>query len=160
MYVANDVNLERLEKAIKEVSVNIGGDINVNTDYIEELLEITNTTLDAILTALTTVTEVVNFWGQYSVLPLDGNVLCSYVVPVGKKFTLQGVTCEGEDDGIFHFETTTTIWQARCSWTNRTISAQVGAQLNAGEIIELWAENRRNQIVTFSGGFYGELTDA
>lgn len=159
MYVGNDVNMERVIKAIQEVAVNIEGDINVNTDYIEELLEATNTILNDILLAVqTNINDFVSdSMGEIVVPALSEVLLAQIYVSAGFGVTIKGFVGDGVDDGYFKLKVDSVpVAYARNSWTQRTVNINVFREVSEGETIFLYVENLRNQPRQFSGAVFGE----
>lgn len=154
MYFANDVNLDRLLKAIQ--NINIDG-ITVDLTDIENLITITNQILNDILLALGGAGVIQQVFGVQSVSALTETTLTSYTVPVGKSFNLSGYSCEGVEDGLFKiYVGVVKIWQGRNAWTQRTLNGDLLKSLSAGQTVYLKVENLRNQAHAFSGTLYGE----
>jgi hypothetical protein len=169
MYVANDVNLERIVKAIQQVEI---GEVNVNLDEIEALIGTTNyllssyesgSLLSQIVDQLNDIVAVIRgeedagfAYGEQTVAGNDTAELCSFVVPNGRSCELKGVNCEGENDGLFILTVDgTEIWRGRNSWTNRTISANLMYATSSEQVVALSVTNLKNQASSFSGNFYG-----
>lgn len=152
LYFANDTNLARLEKAMREVEINID-QLDVNTDEIEAKLD----TIIALLQSMGGSGVAKQFFGELSVAGSTESVIASYLVPVGKVFTISGLYCEGDDDGLFRlYLDSTKVWQGRNAWTERNVKAGMSLIAVAGVTIYLKVLNLRTITRNFSGMFYGD----
>jgi len=156
MYIANDVNLERVIKAIQDVTVDIG-EINVDLDDVEALITITNTLLSSILAALGGAVGTITLFGELLVTATTEDTIISYTCPVGKTFDLTGAYAEGDDDGIFRlYKNATKIWQSRNAWTERSVQTkEVSVHLVPADVLFLKVFNTKGASRNYSGGIYG-----
>ena len=149
MFIGNDVNLDRIVKAIGEITID-ADEINIDLDDVEKLLQ------DIIDILGGTSGDIKEFYGEFPVLALDEDILITYLVPTGKTFYLEGFSCQGEDNGLFKILVNSNkIWQGRLAWTSPTISGTLKAKVNAGQTIYLKIENLKNKTTNFSGSIYG-----
>lgn len=157
MYVANDVNLQKIVDAINDQTVTIDGEVNVDTDELEALVTTSNELLTDILNALGGGGDKIQEYGEAIIPTVTEVTLCSFVVPATKTFNLRGLSCEGDADALFRlYVDASVVWKGRNAWTNRTVSLSLERAVLAGETVELTAENLHTASCNFSGTFYGE----
>jgi len=95
-------------------------------------------------------------WSEQTCVPATEKVLATLTATSGKTLTINGIICEGIDDGLFKvYVGTAAKWQWRNAWTERGINASFDIRVPSGQTVELRATNLKPVNRIFSGGLYG-----
>jgi len=112
--------------------------------------------LDQIIAALGGAVNIINKFGEASVVPATETILCTHTIPVTKSYQNRGLFAEGNGNGIFRlYKNSLKIWQNRNEWTMRGFDSKFEFDADAGDIIELKVIHNLAINHDFSGGFYG-----
>jgi len=95
----------------------------------------------------------------------NGYFTAGYVVPVGKKLLIKGISVIGNGDGYYYLEINggvTYPWSWRSSWSEKGQTVPFEYQLAAGDSVSLGVENVSTHGNTnqYDGTFWGYLSDA